>query len=172
MYTEDAKTTGEERTEKNLASVIEAAIDRRGWAYAWGTPGNRRRRVGTTIGLARTFGHPELCVLGTNGPEGGGLLGAAVDLIRRETRLVPLQDYAGVIDGYPVRFKWVPEAYKQAWFFVNADYFGGRFDMLQLIWPDREGRFPGDPDCHPECTRAQSLPDLDAPATPTERRFH
>ena len=64
---------------------------------------------------------------------------------------------SGIIDGYPVRLRQVQahESYREhvgyaLWF--NGGY---NFPLLQVLWPDKRGRFPGDSDTDAGIARVQ-----------------
>ena len=63
----------------------------------------------------------------------------------------------GILEGYPVRLREVrsPDSYREhvgyaLWFNQGYD-----FALQQVLWPDRDGRFPGDPDADPATTALQ-----------------
>ena len=84
-----------------------------------------------THGVFDSFKHPDLqLVLPVSGAVGGSILRTVVNRIKKGETFKPGQDYQEIAQGYPVRFMKAVE--------------NGR-DVLRLIFPDRDGRFPGDP---------------------------
>lgn len=108
-----------------------------------------------TTGLLDTFGHPELAVLGLPIDEGYDLLTAWAELIKAGVH--PKVGHA-VDDaaGFPARFvevhphhcdrgaEWFCDWHRYHWF-IGCTLFPLR--VLQLVYPDDSGRFPGD-DCY------------------------
>lgn len=98
-----------------------------------------------TVGLYKTFGHPEIIISGLKYESAHAILnviGSDVEIgITRNTDSI----YDDVLDGYPCLFKTVDRN-------LYDDYFGRAivyyencdFPVLQCVWPDLENRFPGD----------------------------
>lgn len=100
-----------------------------------------------TMGLAVTYDHPELEIVGVTPELGQAMLQNLVDRIKKGVRLQPGEFFSDLKKGYdfflvdnPIDLEGPPVT-------------GGR---LRLIWPDRNHRFPWHPDCDPYCA-AQSL---------------
>lgn len=115
-----------------------------------------------TVGLAapsRPSPHPELVVAGLSPPAGRGVLSAAVELIRNGAKLAGGDERDGIIARFAVRFRAIDLGACALSFDVSDDYYGcgSEVPRLQLIWPDREGRFPGDPDVDPRVMRIQDI---------------
>jgi hypothetical protein len=113
-----------------------------------------------TIGLPNTFGWPELICFGLGTEVMGQLLNNAVDDLRNH-QLVPQPGLQlnEVAEGFPVRLalnRNIPRTY-----FGYANWFARHSgkpmpDWLQLVWPDKHGKFPDDPDCLPEVVQMQT----------------
>lgn len=109
-----------------------------------------------TAGLAETYGHPELIVAGLDPQTGHSLLAAAVKLIAGGDRMTDGCEREKIAAGFPVRFSaahgWLPQCT------VTSALYGHDPALLQLVWPDVRGRFPGDPGCEPGVFRVQQPP--------------
>lgn len=126
-------------------------IDRRGWAlqYVFGD-GEHDPPFCYTIGL-HGLGHPELVVFGLDQQSAGSALNDLGDRIRGGATLVEgeLVSFA----EWPCRLH-VLALPNAAEILFSANRFYGRADddpvaALQLVWDDRGGHFPWEPDYEP-----------------------
>lgn len=117
-------------------------VQRHGWLVVTGDLGEGLRAVTTTVGLTAR-GLPELAVAGLDPETGGALLH---ELAGRLT--------AGQVvgDGAPVRElvasgadPCLDEPVRPQVPLPAADLYGAAVVVRQLVWPDAEGRLPGDP---------------------------
>ena len=98
-----------------------------------------------TVGLYRTFGHPEVIMLGLGLDTMHQLLNDLADAVRQGHRFATGEVSDRLLDGYDVTFHTVPERQNAAylgwaiWFNDGHD-----FPTLQMIYPDRERRWPWD----------------------------
>jgi hypothetical protein len=98
-----------------------------------------------TVGLWRSFGHPELILVG-RWRHAHGYLAAIVDLIA-DGRRFDAGDVTGeVLDGFDVRIGAVSDD-RRLELLTWADWANHRrpFEALQVILPDTAGRWPEDP---------------------------
>ena len=98
-----------------------------------------------TVGLSLTLKHPELVLVG-RWPAAHPILAEVVRLIENGQRFAAGDVSDDVLDGYDVRFGAVSDARRKE-LLTFADWAGRRrpFDALQLVLPDRDGRWPDDP---------------------------
>lgn len=94
-----------------------------------------------TIGLW-SAGHPELIICGMEAVQAHGVLTSArIAMTENGLQVEEGLEAGGVLVGYAVRFKEVPEPrapLNVARRFHKSD----RFPAFQLLWPDEQGRFP------------------------------
>jgi hypothetical protein len=144
-------------TEEVLRGCREA-VDRVGWHCVGVFQGRTDPPFNYTTGLWKTHAHPELMICGIDPERGYGAISAAVTLIERGARLTPGEDVAEVLVGYPVRFRDVdPFGCRLSFTVSNLFYDGWEVSRLQLLFPDKHGRFPGDPRCSPAIARGQYI---------------
>lgn len=93
-----------------------------------------------TIGLVETYQHPELVITGLPPEVAQGVFAAAVEQIKTGIRFEPGQDYEGIAVGFYVRFLPLAETATPQLRAARRRN-GDDFEALQLIWPDRDGRF-------------------------------
>jgi hypothetical protein len=136
----------------DLMRQVEANVTRCGW-HATGVFGGGVLFMYTT-GLT-SGDHPELVITGLPPAAAHGVLAEAVEVIRSGTPLAPGRDYAGIAAGFPVRFRDVDQDACRHPLSVTTRFYGKRVPALQLVWPDPQGRFPGEPGCDPAMAAAQ-----------------
>lgn len=118
-----------------------------------------------TVGIAKTWGLPELIVSGVNMEVASHLFWSVVDRIKAGNPVqpdVPIEEIAGV----PVVFKRCPKQGLVMERMTGAvNIHGDRpWEVLQLVWPDPQGFFPWDADY--DVTMPQELYYLSAPEEP------
>lgn len=106
-----------------------------------------------SIGLHRSFGHPELLVVGLDAP----IAGAVIEVLGRDIaqgRRIAHADAVPLDGGISLRAREVDELWCALgdWFILGREVMAGwglRWPpSLQLIWSDSDGRYPehpGDP---------------------------
>lgn len=107
-----------------------------------------------TVGLQASFGWPELLCYGLATDIMARLLNNAVDELK--DRSEPPADGAvlhDVAEGFDCRLSPVAKRHHHEhlgyaiWFARYRRESPDNVQCLQLLWPDREGRFPDEPDC-------------------------
>jgi hypothetical protein len=99
-----------------------------------------------TIGVFQTWQHPELVVFGLRDTVAHDLLNQLVERVKAGETFGPGRDYDDVLESFGCRFvrvdaQWYSPflGYAQ-WFYETED----GFPVLQLVWPDEQGRYPWD----------------------------
>ncbi len=112
-----------------------------------------------TVGLAHRFDHPELVCFGADADVLGELVRDLANQVAAGSRFEDREIRTDVLHRAKVRFDALPtdrDAPRRehlgyaCWFHRNAS-----FPVLQVVWSDREGRFPDDPDHDPALARWQ-----------------
>ena len=102
-----------------------------------------------TVGLYKTHGHPELVVIGLPPEVAHPVLGMAVDQIAKGHVFRADARDSSLLEGNDCLIRSVlPGSYRQylgmaVWFYRESP---ASFPALQILWPDPEGRFPGQPE--------------------------
>ena len=113
-----------------------------------------------TVGLSKSHGWPEFVVFGQTSDIALSILGVAIEECEKSGEIpqngqrleTTLKDFDAVlVDGSAI-----PDSY-----FNSANWFarhsgGQKPSRLQLMWPDKAGKFPFDPDCDPEVRSMQT----------------
>ena len=116
-----------------------------------------------TVGLYHTYGWAELICLGLETGALHKLLSNAIGEIRSSGATPkPGLTLNDVIEGYPSRLVAFSSSLMHQdlgwalWFARHEGYDPTQIQCLQLVWPDRHGRFPDDPDCIPDVRQLQT----------------
>ena len=98
------------------------------------------------VGLCETMGHPELVLVGLGMEHAHGVLWAAVHEIRSGVRFDAGDRSSEILEGSDVRLDAVAREFRPGWMELTDWYYGDEpWEMLQLVWPDAAGVFPGEP---------------------------
>jgi hypothetical protein len=131
-------------------------VDRVGWAVLSVSPraqsDDAQEWFSYTIGLTRTFGWPENICFGLSAETRTLMLNDAVEECRsRGIEPAPGLRLSTVLQGFDVKLgagARIPHDYfgSAAWFNRNHGL-SQQVSRVQLLWPDDQGQFPGDPAC-------------------------
>ncbi len=126
---------------------IEWMIETSGWAIEPVAPDPEtdppRPAYEYTIGLTELTGFPEIAVFGLTPVAARGLFGLVVDMLQGGTEIPLGTELVGLFDN-DLRCVFAPvdlEAWG-AWFATGLSWHKGGFDLVQLLWPDRNGFLP------------------------------
>ncbi|MEJ2858325.1 MULTISPECIES: DUF4262 domain-containing protein [unclassified Saccharothrix] len=100
-----------------------------------------------TAGLWHTFRVPEVAMFGLDTAEMHAMLNAVGEEVRAGRAPAAGDRVEGVLDGgYRVLFADVREEWRPVFFGTALRFYRDTPDVpfLQCLWPDREGRFPGE----------------------------
>ena len=136
-------------TKGDIHAKVSVDIEKFGWHCLSVAPraGTEGSTFSYTVGLTKTFGHPEIILFGL-GSKGHSLLSGCVELIKKGTTFEPERPYTNVFgSGFKAIFKRVrPECLKDH-FLAALHYYGDRtFEGLVLFWPNEEYLFPWEHD--------------------------
>lgn len=127
--------------------VILDNIDKYGCHICLLEPDNYLPGFAYSIGLYKKFNHPEIICFGLKTDLMGHILNHACSLIKAGEILVPGKLYKDFLEGYDIQFVAVDKEYYPdylgygCWFYdMTVD-----FPAIQLIWPDKEAKFPWEP---------------------------
>jgi len=99
-----------------------------------------------TIGLKKTYNHPEIILFGLNQQLLGGILSGIGEEIKKGKTYKPNKDYENIISNYPVKFLEIKKEHYHDYFGYAGWFYGNTFDFpaYQLIWTDKESNYPWD----------------------------
>lgn len=100
-----------------------------------------------SIGLWENFQQPEVIVFGLPGEVAHELIDLVADEADAGQHFLDGTRHAGLLQDYPVRFVEVPKAHYAGHLgMAQWAYEGDDFPAVQLVWPDKQGRWPWDPE--------------------------
>ncbi|MFO1076909.1 MAG: DUF4262 domain-containing protein [Planctomycetota bacterium] len=111
-----------------------------------------------TVGLWHTFERPEVIVFGLDEEVAEQLLEALADEASDGASFAPGSRSEGLLHGYPVRFLDVPKE-RRGEHVALADWAheGADFPLVQVVYPDKQGRWPWDPEAREGFRRHQPV---------------
>jgi hypothetical protein len=113
-----------------------------GWAYS--------------IGIHKTMKQPDIIIFGLRPATMEQLIENTAERMRGGVVYADGTEDDELLQGYTCMFKSV----REIWYDVTVRharwfYGGSSFPLLQLYWPDRNGKYPWDPKCQPEVRALQ-----------------
>lgn len=138
----------------DVMEQVAEGVTRYGW-HVVGTRTGGGAAYAYTVGLPHSLACPELLVAGLPPKTAHGILGAAVDRIRESGPLEDGQLYERIAAGFPVKIRKGSTAFSPFRLSVANRFSGRTVPWLQIVWPDPQRRFPGDPGCDPAMAAAQ-----------------
>jgi hypothetical protein len=134
---------------------VRANVERFGWHVQMVVGDPLHQPWTYTIGLFTTFGHPELAMFGIDGNQATLLLNLMAERVGKGERFAAGASDDGVLSEHPVRLAAVRPEWYAPYFGAAIDWYLDEFPILQVLLPDRHGRFPDDPGS--DFRRAQPL---------------
>jgi hypothetical protein len=137
---------------------ILADVKRVGWSVMLIPEDDEGPGFAYSLGFLHSFGCPEVIVFGLPIEVGHGVINQIGRLMQDGRRFRLDVEENDVAEGYPSRFLEVgAEHYEEylgyaSWLNRTTEY-----PVLQCVWPDRNGRFPWEPDVQPYVRNAQPL---------------
>jgi hypothetical protein len=116
---------------------------------------------GYSIGLFKKLQHPELIILGLNPESTGAILNNIKSQILNGTNFIEGVDYHGFLVDLPIQFIKVHRDNYKDYLGYAGWYYEKSFDfpVLQVVWPDNNGRFPWENNFNKDLKFAQPLLD-------------
>jgi hypothetical protein len=102
-------------------------------------------RFSYTVGLHHSLQHPEVIVFGLPEDVAHELLNLVADEISEGKQFAGGTRHEGLLEGYPVRFVDIGvENHKDHVGLARWAYEDEAFSVVQLVYPDQQGRWPWD----------------------------
>jgi hypothetical protein len=121
------------------------AIETQGLHVEHAEPAGERPGFSYTVGLWHTFGQPEVIVFGLEDHVAEDLFDEIADLVHEGRRFLADSKHDGLLQHYPARFLAVPKGFNREFLGVAVwAHEGDGFEAVQLVWPDKQGRWPWD----------------------------
>jgi len=145
------------------AEKIEWMIDNQGWAIEPVPPDASTEpptpSYAYSIGLPALLAFPEIAVFGLTPVAARGLIGLVVDAVRGGTDIPCGVELVGLLDN-DLRCAFAPvdtDVYGAFFATARSWYRGEPFDLVQLVYPDRNGFMPYEPGFDQRMRFAQPL---------------
>ncbi len=140
-------------------AFIHGCIAKYGWSVQGVGAEGDEPAFSYTVGLHHSWKHPEVIVFGLPHDVAQGVLNTVGERIQRGEIFRPGVEYPDVLEGFDLRLRAVSEAqsFKQHVGYALWYYQGQRFDLLQLLWPDKHGCFPDERRAPEWLTQSQPL---------------
>jgi hypothetical protein len=137
---------------------LEPIIERHGWAVLQvESPDETRPNWAYSIGLMKSFGHPEVIAFGLPSHVLEGVINGIGEAVRVGKRFTDGSMSGDVIEGYSCAFREAATAAVQHYMGAAVRYYGRVMPALHCIWPDKQGRFPWQTGTSPEYRRLQPM---------------
>jgi Domain of unknown function (DUF4262) len=131
--------TASNEYERNLLGNIQ----RHGWQC---TSVSASPPFSYTIGLYRSFGHPELIIFGLEHEVAHGILGVAARAAAAGHPFDLQSPTDRLLEGYSSVFVEVPQTEYENYVLSALWYYEGKsFPLFQVVWPSASGDFPWHP---------------------------
>ena len=114
-----------------------------------------------SIGLYKKFNHPEIICFGLKTEVMAGILNDVCDLVKNGETMEKGKLYSEFLVDYDVQFVEVKKEYYQNYVGYAGWFYDKTFDfpLLQLVWPDKQSKFPWDEEFNPDWKFKQPLLD-------------
>lgn len=109
-----------------------------------------------TVGFT-SIGLPEMVIMGLSYHIGHRILMDLYAKAKAEGLPEDGVDLNEILDRYPVRLKTIPKATAEKFAAVAMRFFQKKIGVRQVVWPDPEGRFPGDLDMDMQMAAIQDM---------------
>ena len=115
-------------------------------------------KFGYSIGLYRNFNHPEIIVFGLSPDLMAWIINEIAQRIKNGERCEIGKEYEGLLEGYNCVFGEAPkDCYPEYFGYAMSFYKGVDFPALQLVWPDKENKWPWEIDFNHQWIWSQPL---------------
>ena len=97
-----------------------------------------------TIGLKKTYNHPEIIIFGLNNEMMHEILNGLGADIKSGKIFEPNKDYDNIISNYPIRLIEIKKEHYQDYFGYGGWFYDNKFDFpaYQLVWTDKDRKYP------------------------------
>ena len=132
-----------------MSEPIAANIEKHGWdaLHVFDAQG-QRSDFSYSIGFEQTFGHPEIVIFGLRRDVAQTILSDIASHLVNGVRFEPYERLGNVLGpDLEVQFRPVRDHAFSEYLGRAVQFYGKPFRAWVMIWPDKEGRLPGEPGC-------------------------
>jgi hypothetical protein len=146
-----------------IESIINADVENNGCHIVLVEADDYLPAFAYTIGLFQTYHHPEIICFGLSPETLKTLTSDAHKLVKQGKKLIPGYLFPEFLKGYQTQFLRVNPAYYPNYFSLAQQFYKSRnFPALQLVWPDKQHKFPWENSFDPNYKFRQPLLDRNA----------
>lgn len=137
---------------------IKRIVEEYGWFVGAFEANTATPAFAYTIGLWKNFRHPEIISFGLSTELLHSIINEAGNMVKEGKGLALDKDNHEILDNFPVQFKTVhpdniPDYFGYGrWYYDYED-----FPAIQLIWPDKSGKYPWEEDFNADLKFNQPL---------------
>jgi hypothetical protein len=137
-------------------------IERHGWSVICILEDASGPSFVYSIGMMHTLNHPEIIIFGLDIDLMWRMVNGIGDDIQNGRTFTERGLYEEILEGFACRIEPVDDSHHPTYLgyaMWHRRHIGqiGTLQAVQCLWPDRNGRFPDEPGCHPEVVRLQPL---------------
>jgi hypothetical protein len=116
-----------------------------------------------SIGLWETYKHPEIICFGLPNDMGHAIINDVAEMVKHGVRIQISEDYDDIFKDSRATFLQVDRRNIDDYFGVALEHYKGeQFEAVQLIWTDRNNKFPWEEDFEEQFLHTQPLLDRNA----------
>lgn len=120
-------------------------IARVGWSVIGIEESEEGPQYAFSVGMGYTLGTPEIAIMGLRFATAGHIINDIGELMRSGRVFAPGERSDEVVASFPVEFiEIAPRFYAEYFGYARWLNRGNDFRMLQCVWPDKSGVFPGE----------------------------
>lgn len=132
-----------QRHDQEAENAIKRTVKEHGWFVALFEADTATPSFAYTIGLWKTFEHPEIIVFGLPTDTMHWMLNDAAELVKAGQAIQLSVDNTDILNNVPVQFRAVDASNIRDYFgYARWFYDYSEFPAIQLIWPDKQAVFP------------------------------
>jgi hypothetical protein len=148
------RTGGEDKSEQKVIDDIAEY----GWHCVHVIAEGELVEYSFTVGLFRSYGHPELIIFGLPSKISHQILTIAVEAAKTGSPLDLTQPSDALLKNYSCCFAEVPlSEYYEHVGYARWYYQGNGFPLYQIVWPSKSGLFPWHHQATPEFRTTQPV---------------
>lgn len=131
-------------------------VRRYGWMVQGVLPDESQPTYSYSVGLSKTFGHPEVFMVGFHPNVARSIINVAGNKVKADAWLDAPAYVDEIIESYPVAILPLDAASVFEHSTAGRAILGRSFDGVLLLLPDAAGRFPWDAGCDPTYATGQT----------------
>lgn len=130
-------------SKEDLLKQTKSNIDKFGLQVIMVPPTNYSHSFAYSIGLTKTYSHPEIICFGLPGDLGYEIINDLAEIVKNGEQIETGKVYTEIFKNSKATFLKVDKRNLQDYFEASLNYYENEvFEAFQLIWADRNDKFP------------------------------